>query len=357
MSAIASYLRRVLACFVFVGIMSILPIHAVAPEYRIAYLVANEVTLNNGSLIIAQEPEEQPEPEEKQTDTTAQEQDSYIVPEIPRIATSAPTELVPDKEVCVQQSAVLRAENTAASSVGGQSPTTHVVTKGETLSGIAAKYKMTVQQISALNGITNPNMIRPGQTLLLAEKPPEPRKHTVKSGENLSFIAAHYGVAVSAIVQINQLADVNRLKVGQVLEIPPAEKATLASRSAISAAGMIWPVIGQISSYFGPRWGTQHTGLDIAAPTGTDIKAVRAGRVELAGWWGGYGNCVIIDHGDGLKTLYAHASRLLVKRGDRVIQGQVIAKVGSTGNSTGPHVHFEVRVNDKFMDPLKYMPK
>jgi len=241
--------------------------------------------------------------------------------------------------------------------VGGQLPLTHVVARGDTLSGIAERYNMTVQRIRNLNSLTNPHFISPGQKLLLIEKPPEPRRHRVRSGENLSLIAANHGVTVAAIVDLNDLTRVDHLSIGQVLSIPVAATATAQpARIESSASGMIWPVIGRISSYFGPRWGTRHTGLDIAAPTGTEIRAVRAGRVEKAGWWGGYGNCVIINHGDGVRTLYAHASRILVKRGERVVQGQVVARVGSTGNSTGPHVHFEVRLDNRFKDPLDFLP-
>jgi murein DD-endopeptidase MepM/ murein hydrolase activator NlpD len=180
----------------------------------------------------------------------------------------------------------------------------------------------------------------------------------VRAGENLSLIAASHGVSVAAIVDLNDLTEVDHLTIGQVLNIPVAAAAGMTgpARTQSPSSGMIWPVIGQITSYFGPRWGTRHTGLDIAAPTGTEIRAVRAGRVEKAGWWGGYGNCVIINHGDGVRTLYAHASRLLVTRGQRVVQGQVIARVGSTGHSTGPHVHFEVRIDDRFKDPLYFLP-
>jgi len=243
-----------------------------------------------------------------------------------------------------------------ASAIGGESPLTHVVAHGDTLSGIAAHYNMTVQRIRTLNSLENPHLINPGQTLLLVERPPEPRRHRVREGENLSVIAARHGVTVVSIVELNALTEVHQLRIGQVLRIPPAAAVATTARSVSSASGMIWPVLGRISSYFGPRWGTRHTGLDIAAPSGSEIRAVRAGRVEMAGWWGGYGNCVIINHGDGVRTLYAHASRILVKRGERVVQGQVVARVGSTGNSTGPHVHFEVRVNNRFKDPLGFLP-
>lgn len=122
-----------------------------------------------------------------------------------------------------------------------------------------------------------------------------------------------------------------------------------------SAAGFVWPVSGVVVSGFGMRWGRMHEGIDISASTGTPIRAAAAGTVIWSGWRGGYGNAVIIDHGGGLSTVYAHASALLVSQGQRVAQGQTIALVGSTGNSSGPHLHFEVRVNGVAVDPLLYL--
>jgi len=124
---------------------------------------------------------------------------------------------------------------------------------------------------------------------------------------------------------------------------------------APSAAGLIWPVNGVVVSGFGMRWGRMHEGIDIAASTGTPIRAAASGAVIWSGWRGGYGNCVVIDHGNGLATLYAHASALLVGVGQQVSQGQTVALVGSTGNSSGPHLHFEVRVNGVAVDPLLYL--
>jgi len=338
-STFISYLRKALAFSIFVAAMSTLPIGAIAPEYRIAYLVADQLSL--GGKPPQQEPLVVPKA------APVKDNPAASMPEMPKL-------VVASAGTAVQPAATTTPAPTA---VGG--PTlTHVVTSGETLSGIANKYKLTVAQLSALNGITNLDMIRPGQKLLLAAEPPLPVSHTVRNGENLSYIAAKYGVTVSAIIQSNDLPDINRLKIGQVLNIPSASTGALASRSAVSSAGYIWPLTGSISSFFGElRGASRHSGLDIAAPTGKDIKAARAGRVDSAGWMGGYGYAVIIDHGEGYKTLYAHASKLLAKAGDRVVQGQVIARVGSTGNSTGPHVHLEVRMNSKFMDPLKYLPR
>jgi murein DD-endopeptidase MepM/ murein hydrolase activator NlpD len=124
--------------------------------------------------------------------------------------------------------------------------------------------------------------------------------------------------------------------------------------SGTSSSGFIWPVNGVITSGFGPRWGRMHSGIDISAPGGTPIRAVAAGRVIVAGWMGGYGNLVVIDHGNGLATAYAHQSAIYVGGGS-VSQGQTIGAVGSTGNSTGNHLHFEVRVNGNAVDPMGYL--
>ena len=124
---------------------------------------------------------------------------------------------------------------------------------------------------------------------------------------------------------------------------------------APSASGFIWPVNGPVVSGFGMRWGRMHEGIDIAASSGTPVHAAAAGTVIHAGWLGGYGNLVVVDHGNGLSTAYAHASAILVAVGQNVAQGETVSLVGSTGNSTGPHLHFEVRVNGSAVDPLLYL--
>jgi murein DD-endopeptidase MepM/ murein hydrolase activator NlpD len=122
-----------------------------------------------------------------------------------------------------------------------------------------------------------------------------------------------------------------------------------------SASGFIWPVNGTVVSGFGWRGSRMHEGIDITASSGTPIWAAAAGTVIWASWRGGYGNCVVVDHGNGLATLYAHASSILVGVGQSVSQGETVALVGSTGNSSGPHLHFEVRVNGTAVDPLGYL--
>ena len=123
-----------------------------------------------------------------------------------------------------------------------------------------------------------------------------------------------------------------------------------------SASGLIWPVRGRVTSGYGYRWGRMHAGIDIAAPTGTPIRAAKNGRVIFSGTMNGYGNVVVVDHGGGFSTLYAHQSRIASSRGQGVDQGQVIGYVGSTGRSTGPHLHFETRVDGNPRNPRPYLP-
>ncbi len=124
----------------------------------------------------------------------------------------------------------------------------------------------------------------------------------------------------------------------------------------VSGSGVAWPLRGPVTSPYGSRWGRMHAGIDISAGTGTPIRAAKAGTVIFAGTMGGYGNAVIIDHGGGFSTLYAHQSRLGTNDGASVGQGQVVGFVGSTGHSTGPHLHFETRVGGSPQDPMRYLP-
>ncbi|HEV7865186.1 MAG TPA: peptidoglycan DD-metalloendopeptidase family protein, partial [Acidimicrobiia bacterium] len=126
--------------------------------------------------------------------------------------------------------------------------------------------------------------------------------------------------------------------------------------SGISPSGFIWPVQGVLTSGYGPRWGRMHTGIDIAAPAGTPIHAAKAGEVIYAGWLNGYGNTVVLDHGDGIATLYGHQSRIGSTEGQTLNQGDVLGFVGSTGHSTGNHLHFEVRIDAQPRNPRPYLP-
>lgn len=137
---------------------------------------------------------------------------------------------------------------------------------------------------------------------------------------------------------------------------PPTTTTPVVNTGGTSSQGMIWPLNGAVTSGYGPRWGSMHTGIDIDGVTGQPIVAAKAGRVILAGAYSAYGNAVIIDHGGGISTLYGHMSAFNTSRGASVSQGQVIGYVGCTGSCTGDHLHFEVRVNGSPVDPMPYLP-
>lgn len=199
-------------------------------------------------------------------------------------------------------------------------------------------------------------------------------RYTIQEGDTLSEIAARHGVKTSAIIEINDLDFHTTLRVGRKILIPAnvegadegrsyrqKDKRKVATRGLVGdlarAVGsrFLWPTAGRVSSYFGVRSGRMHTGLDIPNSPGSAIHASKAGVVVAAGWEGDYGKTVDISHGKGVVTRYAHCSKLLVKPGQRVKAGQTIALVGETGRATGPHVHYEVRINGRPIDPEKVM--
>lgn len=155
------------------------------------------------------------------------------------------------------------------------------------------------------------------------------------------------GVGEAAAVRQARAAIVNRASRSQTRLAAPRP----------AAAGWTRPAQGPITSLYGPRWGRLHAGVDIGAKYGTTVRAAYGGVVKVAGYSGEYGYLVTIDHGDGLMTNYGHNSELLVQVGQKVRPGMPIAKVGSTGRSTGPHSHFEVLVNGERVDPISYLRK
>lgn len=133
-------------------------------------------------------------------------------------------------------------------------------------------------------------------------------------------------------------------------------KKAVSQRQKVGTSGMTQPLDElRVTSCFGPRWGRQHSGVDFGMYEGAKICAAKAGTVSFSGYSGSYGNLVKIEHGEGLETYYAHCSEILVEEGEGVEAGNVIAKVGSTGNSTGPHLHFEVRMNGEAVDPMDWL--
>lgn len=137
--------------------------------------------------------------------------------------------------------------------------------------------------------------------------------------------------------------------------LTPEKIAELQPEESSEGPRFVWPVSGSVTSRYGPRGRELHRGIDIGAPYGRTIRAARGGVVTLSGWYYGYGRTVVIRHADGSETLYGHASRLLVSPGQRVEQGQPIALVGSSGRSTGPHLHFEIRIGGQAVNPLNHL--
>jgi len=165
--------------------------------------------------------------------------------------------------------------------------------------------------------------------------------------DRASFVAEADGLAAQSAALAEKIAAAQSADATASTASVPAPSS--------SGAQLVWPVAGPVTSGFGSRWGRMHEGIDIAVGSGTPVHAAAAGTVVYAGWLSGYGNIVVIDHGNGLSTAYAHNSSLIVGQGAVVGTGFVVALSGSTGHSTGPHVHFEVRVNGTPVDPLGYL--
>ena len=181
--------------------------------------------------------------------------------------------------------------------------------------------------------------------------PPSGVCHLLKPGQTLYSISRAYQVPLEILIGANGIADPSRIQAGRQLFIPGASQ-TLEIPPSLPAH-LIWPLSGVITSAFGSEGAREHhEGIDIDGVKGQVVRAAAAGRVLWVGSERGYGNLVIIDHGDGLSTLYAHASRLLVGPDELVEAGEPVAEVGDTGNARGAHLHFEVHRNGMPVNPL-----
>jgi murein DD-endopeptidase MepM/ murein hydrolase activator NlpD len=188
--------------------------------------------------------------------------------------------------------------------------------------------------------------------------------HRVERGQTAYRIAKAYGMDAQALLEANRITDPRTLRPGQQLWIPGANRTrTIPPRERIrggsfplSGKKFVTPVRGTVSSGFGKRNGRMHEGIDILAPGGTKVRAAGYGVVVYAGkGMRGYGNAIVLDHGDGITTLYGHLRSYRVQSGDVVAAGSVIGAVGDTGNATTTHLHFEIRRNGKEVDPEKYL--
>ncbi len=247
------------------------------------------------------------------------------------------------------------------------------VAQGDTVSTIAQKFNVSVNTILWDNDLSAYSVIRPGDKLSVL--PVNGVTHTVAKGENLSTIAGKYSIDMQQIVAANKLSDASQLKIGDKLIIPGGKKQTYTPYKQPAYSGytiikdiveniskpksapktgnkMAWPTVGsRITQYFSWR----HNAVDIANKVGTPIYAADAGTVEYIGWGTGYGNQIVVNHGGGKKTRYAHLSKFYCKKGETVSKGEAIGAMGSTGWSTGSHLHFEVIINGAKYNPLNYI--
>lgn len=296
-------------------------------------------------------------------------------------------------------------------------PATYIVQADDTLSSIARRHHIRLKALRAAN-LPNGDKIKPGQVLTipvtavvistahdpnrasgvqlpqrsstitsasalaeheatgLRKREPVRKKRTyykVKEGDSLSTIAAKYDLRSSNLVEVNDLDLHTRLRIGRKILIPATpegkaenrfrerDKQRSASRGLLGDLGravsrkFLWPTMGKVSSYFGYRGNHFHAGLDIPNQTGAAIHASKAGVVVGAGWEGDYGKTIDISHGNGVVTRYAHCSKLLVREGQQVARGQTIGLIGETGHATGPHLHYEVRVYGRPVDPKQFI--
>ncbi|GGO30667.1 hypothetical protein GCM10008949_25730 [Deinococcus humi] len=254
--------------------------------------------------------------------------------------------------------------------------TSYRIKPGDTLSQIAARAGLSVAQVQAANPILRGKTgVQAGWVLTLPARPGAATQYRVRSGDNLSVIAKRYSVSLAGLLQANpKYAGGKPLQVGAVVRIPARPMSASSARSSSRtptatvrrastsgrAGNWLWPLSGYqyISSGFGERTleGTDemHYGVDIVAPLGTIVRAARSGRVleSRPDFQRGWGWTVVIEHPDGWITRYAHLSANLIKKGELVKQGQPIGRVGSTGRSTGPHLHFGTYLRWDPRDPL-----
>jgi murein DD-endopeptidase MepM/ murein hydrolase activator NlpD len=214
-----------------------------------------------------------------------------------------------------------------------------VVQDGESLLDIARTYGVPFSALAAANGLREPISVRPGQRLRLPQAAAPAEKEPEATGKDQARADTKEAATTAGLAAPTPIP---------VPSGPPAE-----------STGFIWPVAGQVISVFGPKSdGLRNDGINIAAPRGTPVKAIASGVVTYAGnELRGFGNLLLIKHSGGWTTAYAHNEAVLVKRGERVERGQVIARVGNSGRVSEPQLHFELRKGKEAVDPLRYLPK
>ena len=271
----------------------------------------------------------------------------------------------------------------------------YVVAQGDSLWSIANSQNVELDTLVGSNSFKTSARLRPGVVLRIPNQ--DGIFYVMKNGETIDSVSKRYGVSMNKIRQVNADLDVASLKTGDEVFLPGARPAGLVELKDVKIAevkkptptkpnkptvkptpakptkgeiavrkakgGFKWPIMGRINSPFG--WRTHpitkrkdfHTGIDIKAARNDPINAAGSGKVVYSGWMGGYGKVLVIEHSNGQSTLYAHCSTLLAGKGASVSSGQLVARIGTTGRSTGPHLHFEVRNGNSPVNPIKYLSR
>jgi murein DD-endopeptidase MepM/ murein hydrolase activator NlpD len=234
----------------------------------------------------------------------------------------------------------------------------HVVAPGETLSSVAHLSGHSRSAIAKANNITRDTKLRIGQQLTIPGTKPT-RVAAANPVHSPQAAAGGHTPAVSAPAHSQPPQRVATAEAGAPLAAaePTAAKIETPAEAANAAGAFRWPVRGRVIAGFGPEPNGQHNdGINLAVPEGTSVKAAEEGTVAYAGnELKGYGNLLLVRHSNGFVTAYAHASELLVKRGDQVKRGQIIARAGQTGNVSSPQLHFEIRKGATPVDPMRYL--
>ncbi len=275
----------------------------------------------------------------------------------------------------------------------------YVVSQGDSLWSIANSQNIELDTLVGSNSFKTSARLRPGVILRIPNQ--DGIFYVMKKGEDIEAVSKRYGVSMNKIRQVNVTQNIDALRAGDEIFLPDAKpeglvehkdvklvevkKSSAPAKTAKTAqqktaaksektsvseiavrrakGGFRWPVMGRINSPFGwrqhpiTRRKDFHTGIDIKADRNDPIKAAGSGRVVYSGWMGGYGKVLVIEHPNGQSTLYAHCSMLAAGKGASVSSGQIVARVGTTGRSTGPHLHFEVRNGNSPVNPIKYLSR
>lgn len=339
-----------------------------------AQTTGTAICLNGTPLVVLKTEEEAKQTLSKYAESYIKDRDTPPVSINPEGELTYQTGVFSESRILTQESALRQLSGTPPQDA------LYTVKKQDSLEEISRKFHIPVSSILEINNLQDTSL-KPGQKIWIAypepllpilieqettytEYIPHERIYeytdALFSNEKKVIQSGKKGQKeIHARITIRNFQEINREILSENYIVQPQQEIIqIGTKERTAATGsFIRPVQGgEITSFFGVRARNNHSGVDIAVPEGTTVFASDTGIVTDSGWINGYGNAIILDHQNGFKTLYAHCSKLLVQKGDICLQGTPIAHSGNTGNSTGPHLHFEIRQNDACIDPCQYCP-